>query len=67
MAQFNVGDVVVLKSGSDPMTVKIVGNDNKIYCLWYINGDFKGHEFPPDALKTYEAPTPPSARVSTRR
>jgi uncharacterized protein YodC (DUF2158 family) len=50
---FNVGDVVVLKSGGPKMTVdKISGNE--VQCVWFEGANQKYGAFPPNALKAYE-------------
>ncbi|CAJ0561823.1 TPA: DUF2158 domain-containing protein [Proteus mirabilis] len=35
MSNFNIGDVVVLKSGGPKMTVSEVRNDNYVTCVWF--------------------------------
>jgi uncharacterized protein YodC (DUF2158 family) len=51
---FQVGNVVVLKSGGPDMTVTRVENENGtifVFCTWFLNNkNEKGH-FPPDALE----------------
>lgn len=56
---FQVGDVVELKSGGPKMTVRMVGNNGLIYCVWFnIDGGsahHAEHHFPPEALKKVPA------------
>ena len=48
---FKVGDIVVLKSGSNVMTVnKVLGNDD-VLCIWFIDGDFRSYTFSPETLR----------------
>lgn len=48
---FNPGDVVVLKSGSNPMTVEEILDTGKVVCVWYLDGKYENHIFAPEALK----------------
>jgi len=56
MAQFKVGDVVVLKSGSPKMTVSALLDDNLIECMWFEGKNQQHGTFPSDTLKLYEEP-----------
>lgn len=38
------GSVVWLKSGGPAMTVSY-SNHEKVYCVWFLNGEVKGQEF----------------------
>jgi len=48
---FNPGDVVVLKSGSNPMTVEEILHNGKVLCVWYLEGRYENYTFAPEALK----------------
>lgn len=59
MANFKKGDIVILKSGGPPMTVKSL-QEKKVICVWWdeqIN-DYKEREFDEDLLEKYEIPEP---------
>ena len=50
--QFNIGDVVVLKSGGPKMTVEHVDrNTQLLLCGWFDDKMKKQDSFPPDALE----------------
>lgn len=53
--ELNVGDVVILKSGSVPMTVIRVEEDN-VACQWYneMEGTFPTMDFVPEALQAMD-------------
>ncbi len=55
---FEVGDVVVLKSGTTKMTIE--GYDGEEYdCVWHnVNDELKQHTFNPDLLKKVDDDTP---------
>jgi uncharacterized protein YodC (DUF2158 family) len=63
---FNIGDVVVLKSGGPRMTVHNIGDytasgfNPGVLCVWFTNNGTVKEEsvFHPDALKPYVAPGP---------
>ena len=50
--ELNIGDVVILKSGSMPMTVINV-EENNVTCQWYsvLDGTFPTMDFVPEALQ----------------
>lgn len=54
---FNIGDVVVLKSGGPKMTVLEIDDSNKLFkgiqCTWFneITGNFMIGTFPPLTLE----------------
>jgi uncharacterized protein YodC (DUF2158 family) len=50
MGDFNVGDIVQLKSGSPKMTVSQKLKD-AIYCVWHDGEDFRNKSFPADTLQ----------------
>ena len=39
--KFEIGDIVVLKSGGGPMTVESISDNNRIRCVWYDLGTMK--------------------------
>lgn len=55
--QFQLGDVVQLKSGGPPMTVTYVNEKGRVSCAWFnrveggIAWEPKHETFPPEALK----------------
>lgn len=38
MTDFQVGDIVKLKSGSPNMTVKEYNEDGEVICVWFVDG-----------------------------
>lgn len=51
MADFKVGDIVYLKSGSHPMTVTEIMSKGNVYVSWYNEyGQERNAFFPPEAL-----------------
>lgn len=56
MPDFQVGDVVMLKSGSEmSMTVEKVAPE-KIDCVWFNGKKVERSSFPPETLQKYENP-----------
>jgi uncharacterized protein YodC (DUF2158 family) len=55
--QFKVGNIVQLKSGGPPMTVKSVeALDGECFCEWFGDGStLKSHTFFPETLKEAKA------------
>jgi len=54
MKEFKVGDVVILKSGSPPMTVEYIGSgdkEGKIGTVWCKDAEIIRSYFPVQALK----------------
>ena len=50
--QFNIGDVVVLKSGGPSMTVEHIDHDSQmVLCAWFDGKEKKANSFPPGALQ----------------
>ena len=52
--QFEIGDVVALKSGGPDMTVNFVEESNgilRIWCIWFFNGEPKNDSFPAQTLQ----------------
>lgn len=54
MADFKIGDTVVLKSGSPIMTVEKV-KDSSISCIWFDGTKKLDSSFPPDTLEIYNS------------
>lgn len=51
ISDFDVGDVVVLTSGNNPMTVvRVDSTYNLVYVEWIVNGVPYDKEYPPAAL-----------------
>jgi len=52
MEEFNVGDVVKMKSGGEKMTVKNIGfpYDDQIQCQWFEHNELKLENFYPKML-----------------
>jgi uncharacterized protein YodC (DUF2158 family) len=51
MENFQVGDVVQLKSGGPSMTVYEVSRDGSLFCQWFDNGAVKGQSFKAQQLQ----------------
>lgn len=51
--QFNVGDVVQLKSGGPLMTVEEIEGSASLYCIWFDKTDQKSGRFNPATLTVY--------------
>ena len=52
--RFKVGDVVVLKSGSEKMTIKSISEDRKfIECIWFFNGQLLNGLFNRETIKFF--------------
>ena len=53
MAQWNVGDLVMFKSGGPQMTVRTIKGDGNVYCEWFDDKKQpQGRAFAPDQLKS---------------
>lgn len=50
---FNVGDVVILKSGGVPMTVEVDFHKVNFACVWCHDGKVTKETFASGALKRY--------------
>lgn len=50
-----VGDIVILKSGGEVMTVRSVRGD-QIKCEWFENKKLREHEFLKEQLEIYKEP-----------
>ena len=55
MPNIQPGDVVILKSGSPPMTVEAV-EEGKAWCTWFDGSKALRHVFPLHALEPYDEP-----------
>ena len=54
MNNFNIGDLVQLKSGSISMTVsEIINDDNDVLCIWFDGEDFRDKIFPIQTIKKF--------------
>ena len=60
MANFKIGDVVILKSGGPPMTVHNLGDYSPmgpnpgVMCVWFDNSKKVEDVFHPSTLELYE-------------
>lgn len=50
-SEFEVGDIVNLKSGGLDMTVHKPNHDGKVYCVWFDGQLMQGEAFAPKTLK----------------
>ncbi|MDB5206998.1 MAG: hypothetical protein JWR72_2073 [Flavisolibacter sp.] len=64
--KFKVGDVVSIKSHSEPMTIEYIfyvqtsngkSFDDKYRCVWHLNGTYQKAEFVEDTLMIYKSPS----------
>ena len=55
--QFKTGDLVQLKSGGPPMTVRELASEGVYLCMWFSGPTLKNGSFPPDSLKAAEVPS----------
>lgn len=46
---FEIGDVVYLKSGGPPMTI-MYADDKSVMCIWYESGEYVRENFHPGCL-----------------
>jgi uncharacterized protein YodC (DUF2158 family) len=62
MAQFKVGDFVILRDGGQPMKVARVGTDPQghlqVNCTWFAAGLSQAGEFRPGQLRAYAPELP---------
>jgi uncharacterized protein YodC (DUF2158 family) len=54
--QFNKGDIIYLKSGSEPLTIYSVYNESIFYCIWINNKIEISNQGLPFHLFTKEKP-----------
>ena len=62
MENFQVGDVVVLNSGSPKMTVKMISDSAEVICEWFENTTKRSSRFLAETIKKYNSPLPGTAR-----
>lgn len=70
--KFKTGDIVKLKSGGPPMTVKELGPEDRggeYLCEWFSGSTLKSSNFAPDSLIADEVPSEVSLtdRISAAR
>lgn len=49
--QFQLGDVVELRSGGPQMTVTGTSQSGWVMCSWFKDGKYESGTFPPEALE----------------
>jgi len=54
MEDFEIGDVVVLRSGGPKMTVHGLVSDGDVVCQWFESNEVHEENFPKEALKKVE-------------
>jgi len=54
MEDFEIGDVVRLRSGGPKMTVHGLVSDGDVVCQWFEGNEVHEESFPKDALKKIE-------------
>ena len=54
MEDFEIGDVVQLRSGGPKMTVHILVSDGDVVCQWFESNEVHEENFPKEALKQVE-------------
>ncbi len=47
---FQIGDIVLLKSGSPDLTVESVAEDGHLICTWFVDGVKEATDFVPETL-----------------
>jgi len=62
MENFEIGDVVQLRSGGPKMTVHGLVSDGDIVCQWFEGNEVHEESFPKDALKKIELVTAGGSR-----
>ena len=50
MEPFQIGDVVMLKSGGPTLTVSEVGDDGQVICVWFVTAEPKKAVFTAGSL-----------------
>ena len=53
-SKFENGDIVILKSGGDAMTVERIEQDLQVVCVWSHNHQIKRDRFSPHVLEKCE-------------
>lgn len=62
MENFKIGDVVYLKSGSQPMTIAYLASDGKVHTIWHTKDSSPNNGvYPPETL-TKDAPNKPQGK-----
>ena len=54
MEDFEIGDVVELRSGGPKMTVHSLVSDGDVVCQWFESNEVHEENFPKEALKKVE-------------
>lgn len=54
MEDFEIGDVVVLRSGGPKMTVHGLVSDGDVVCQWFESNEVHEENFPKEVLKKVE-------------
>ena len=54
MSTYSIGDVVELKSGSDPLTVIEIYDSGNVKCAYYFEGEYKYVSLPSDSVELGE-------------
>ncbi len=62
MEDFEIGDVVQLRSGGPKMTVHGLVSDGDVVCQWFEGNEVHEESFPKDALKKIELVTDGGSR-----
>lgn len=62
MEDFEIGDVVQLRSGGPKMTVHGLVSDGDVVCQWFEGNEVHEESFPKDALKKIELGTAGGSR-----
>jgi len=57
MEDFEIGDVVQLRSGGPKMTVHGLVSDGDVVCKWFEGNEVREESFPKDTLKKLELVT----------
>ncbi|GAA0004400.1 hypothetical protein BDS110ZK4_24180 [Bradyrhizobium diazoefficiens] len=52
MAEFKIGDIVVLKSGGPRMTVDVVSSDGDVYATWFAGSAHKRAHFSKNSIES---------------
>ena len=58
MEDFEIGDVVQLRSGGPKMTVHGLVSDGDVVCKWFEGNEVREESFPKDTLKKIELVAP---------
>ena len=55
MDKFNVGDIVVLKSGGEIMTINELKENGVCNCVWHKDGKHYNHDYSQEILTIYDS------------